>query len=125
MFLDNFKIKNTTIKTKQENSTSEVENYIIELFTSKNSSPLKPNYGSDLLKNIGDYFNGPKIRYYIKNETTLMNKYNIVDVSIQNIEQTGNILLMELYITTLKGSHNVNIDATWENINFTNQDIFE
>jgi len=125
MFLDNFKIKNENTDKKQKHSISEVENYIMELFTSKNSSPLKPNYGSDLISNIGNYFNKHKVIYYIKNETHLMDKYNIIDININNIEQVGNTLLMELDITTTQGSCNINIDARWENVNFTTQDIFE
>jgi len=128
MFLDSFKLSQTDKNEQKDKSKYKfcVENFITELFTSKNSSPIKRNYGSDFIENVGDLFNIYKLNYYLDNEKDLREKHSILEAKITEISQNGELLNleMELIIESDK-KFKIFIETNWNYSRYTSKDIVE
>jgi len=119
-------------KTRQQDKRKEdayykklVEDFIQELLTASNP-PLKPNYGTSFIDDLGENVNIYKFQYYLERHANrLAKKYNIEEINIDNIDSSNNMLIghLELKISGNTISHEFEIN--WGDKHFTTEAIVE
>jgi hypothetical protein len=128
--LEKIKKNDFYFKKQQEQQNNKkikkiAQDFIQELLTSQNP-PLKPNYGTTFIDDLGEIVNPYKFQYYLElNANKIIDKYDIESIQITKIDSAGNLLIghLELTINGVKIPQEFEID--WSNKHFTTEDLVE
>ena len=120
-------VEQVIVEEPQPNYTSLTINIIQELLTSKNSSPLKPNYGTEFIANLGDIVNEPKIKYYLKEALNeLSKKYPVKSIDLLEAYQEKDYLVIKVDILFSDNARvTKHFNVVWKNKQFTSEGIIE
>ena len=119
------KAKNKEQSKKKLTEESSIYNFIMELFTTNESAPLKPYYGSNFIKNIGDRFNLPKLNYYILEEKEIMKKHKIEECKVTKVSNKKNSAYIEFEVSVNNKNINISFVSVWSYDKFTSEALFE
>jgi len=110
---------------KKRNAEKIAREFVQELLTTF-YPPLKPNYGTTFIQDLGEVINPYKFQYYLEqNANKLIDKYNITSIEIEDINVDNNMLIgkLILHIDNIKTTAQIEID--WNNKFFTTEPLVE
>ena len=104
-----------------------LKNFTKELLTSKNSSPIKIDYGTNFISKLGNIVNIYKIRYYLEEEIeSIKDKYKLQEVEVVEAYQEKDMLVVKLNAIFNDGyKHNTYLQVDWRSKQFTTREIVE
>jgi hypothetical protein len=111
---------------KEEKNIKKITmDFIQELFTTY-SPPLKPNYGTTFIDDLGEIVNIYKFKYYLEiNAEKIMHKYEIEEIDIEDIVSDKGMLIGHISLIIKGAKRTEDFKINWSNKHFTNEAIVE